>query len=218
MKRVIADNLKLQNGELVCKDRTGRFHPVFKKQGCLDGACATYSVIMNLLILGVISEKDTQINAEHKTRDTRKLFKVFCNDYGMHRNGQTFYKIRRMLKESFSNVVTATHKQTSDSESVELIRETINSGIPIVISVGNKSDDWAHAMLAIGYEENERGEADKILCLDPAGDYIHGRKRWNAEIQITPKQYRLNTVWNGLKTMKIVLLGDVIVITKNTLQ
>ena len=47
MKRVIVDNLKIQNNELVCKDKTGRYKPVFKKQGDLDGACATYSVIMN---------------------------------------------------------------------------------------------------------------------------------------------------------------------------
>ena len=88
MKRVIVDNLRIQNNEPVCKDKTGRYHPVFKKQGDLDGACATYSVIMDLLILGVITEKETHVNEEHKTRDTEKLFKVFCNDYGMHRNGQ----------------------------------------------------------------------------------------------------------------------------------
>ena len=222
MKRVIVDNLKMQNkeqnNELVCKDKTGHYHPAFKKQGCLDGACATYSVIMNLLILGVISEKDTHINAEHKTRDTRNLFKVFCNDYGMHRNGQTYYKITKMLKESFSTVVTPNHKLTSDSESVELIKETIDGRIPIIISIGNKSDDWEHAMLAVGYEENDKGDVSKILCLDPGGDYVHGRKRWNAEIQILPKQYRLSTVWRGLKTTKIVTLGDVIIITKNEVK
>lgn len=214
MKRVIVDNLKLQNGEAVCKDKTGRYHPVFKKQGDLDGACATYSVVMNLLILGVISEKDTHINAEHKTRTTKKLFKVFCNDYGMHRNGQTYFKIRKMLKESISTLVTTDHKLTTGSKSVEFIQKTLNERIPIVISIGDGSDDWGHAMLAIGYEENEKGNVSKILCLDPAGDYIHGRKRWNAEIQITPKQYKLKTVWSGIKTTKIVTLEDVIVITK----
>ena len=129
MKRVIVDNLKIQNNELVCKDKTGRYQPVFKKQGDLDGACATYSVIMNLLILGVITEKETHVNEEHKTRDTRKLFKVFCNDYGMHRNGQTYYKITRMLKEGFSNVITPDHKITSDIKSVEIIKETIDDRI-----------------------------------------------------------------------------------------
>ena len=57
---------------------------------------------------------------------------------------------------------------------------------------------------------------NKILCLDPSGDYIHGRKRWNTEIQITPKQYRLSSVWEGKKVLnKIIYLDDVIIITKN---
>lgn len=217
MKRVIVDNLKMQNNELVCKDKTGRYKPVFKKQGDLDGACATYSVIMNLLILGVITEKETHVNEEQKTRDTRKLFKVFCNDYGMHRNGQTYTKITKMIKESFTAVVTPEHKRTSDTKSVEIIKDTIDERIPIIISIGetSPSSDWGHAMLAIGYEEDDKRNVSKILCLDPSGDYIHGRKRWNAEIQITPKQYRLSTVWSGLKTTKIVTLEDVIIITKN---
>lgn len=217
MKRVIVDNLKMQNNELVCKDKTGRYKPVFKKQGDLDGACATYSVIMNLLILGVITEKETHVNEEHKTRDTRKLFKVFCNDYGMHRNGQTYYKITKMLKEGFLGVVTPDHKITSNTQSVAIIKDTIDDRIPIIISIGetSPSSDWGHAMLAIGYEEDDKRNVSKILCLDPSGDYIHGRKRWNAEIQITPKQYRLSTVWIGLKTTKIVTLEDVIIITKN---
>ena len=156
MKRVIVDNLKMQNKELVCKDKTGHYHPVFKKQGCLDGACATYSVIMNLLILGVISEKDTHINAEHKTRDTKKLFKVFCNDYGMHRNGQTFYKIKRMLNEGFGKVVDVQHTNTKSSgmDSLNNIVSVINEGLPVVISISNSR--LSHAMLAIGYEKENR--------------------------------------------------------------
>lgn len=215
MKRYIVDNLKMQNRELVCKEKTGRYKPVFKKQGCLDGACATYSVIMNLLILGVIAEKDTHINTKHKTRETKKLFKVFCNDYGMHRHGQTYFKIKKMLDESFSSLVTTTHKLTSDKESVAIVKKIIDKHIPIIISIGENASDWGHAMLAIGYEDDEEGTVKKILCLDPAGDYIHGRKRWNAEIQVTPKQYRLSTIWYGVKTTKVVTLDDVIFITKN---
>lgn len=216
MKKVFVDNLKMQNGDLVCKDKSGFYKKIFLKQGSLDGACATYSVIMNLLIIRAISEKDTWINAEHKTRETKKLFKVFCNDYGMHRNGQTYYKITKMLKESFSSIVTPEHKVTKNEESEEIIMQTLDEKIPIIISVSDNSDDWAHAMLAVGYEANDKGKMNKILCLDPSGDYIHGRKRWNTEIQITPKQYRLSSVWEGRKVSnKKVYLDDVIIITKN---
>ena len=218
MKRVIVDNLKIQNNELVCKDKSGRYKPVFKKQGDLDGACATYSVIMNLLILGVISEKDTWINVSHKTKEAKRLFKVFCNDYGMHRNGQTYFKIKKMLIESVSSVVNVIHKRTSAKSSVEIIKETIDNKLPIIISIGDNTDDWGHAMLAIGYEENDKGITSKILCLDPSGDYIHGRKRWNSEIQITPKQYRLTTVWRGSKITTLVTLDDVIIINRNDVE
>ncbi len=209
MKRVVLPSLKMQNSELVCKDKTGRYKPVFKKQGCLDGACATYSVIMNLLILGVITEKETEICAEHKTKEAKKLFKVFCNDYGMHRNGQTFTKIKKMLNESFASVVTTTHLRTSGKDSVDIIKKTIDSKTPIIMSTED------HAMLAIGYEEDDRGNVSKILCLDPSGDYIHGRKRWNAEIKITPKQYRLTSIWRGKEITTVVTLDDVLIITKN---
>ena len=122
-----------------------------------------------------------------------------------------------MLKEGFSAVVTPEHKITSNTQSVAIIKDTIDDRIPIIISIGetSPSSDWGHAMLAIGYEEDDKGNVSKILCLDPSGDYIHGRKRWNAKIQITPKQYRLTTVWSGLKTTKIVTLEDVIIIYKN---
>ena len=215
MTRVIVDNIKMQNGYMVCRDKTGYYKPVFKKQGCLDGACATYSVIMNLLILGVISEKDTWINVKHKTKEAKKLFKVFCNDYGMHRNGQSYFKIKKMLLESISSVVNVVHKLTTDKDSVAIIKKTIDSRIPIIISIGDNTDDWGHAMLAIGYEDNDKGNVSKILCLDPSGDYIHGQKRWNSEILITPKQYKLSTVWRGKKTTKIITLEDVLIITIN---
>lgn len=213
MKRKVIDNLKMQNNELVCKEKTGHYKNVFKKQGCLDGACATYSVIMNLLILGVITEKDTQVNVEHKSRETKKLFKIFCNDYGMHRNGQTFFKIKRMLNKSLSSITT-THKNTNGKQSVDVIKETIDNKIPIVISVSDNSE-WGHAMLAIGYEINEKNEVLKILCLDPSGNYIHGRKRWNAEVIITSKRFKLQTDWSGLPIRKYVNLEDVLIIEKN---
>ena len=51
----IVSNLKLhpQKG-LLSKDCTGKWILVHHQQGDLDGACAVYSVIMNLLILGMI--------------------------------------------------------------------------------------------------------------------------------------------------------------------
>lgn len=96
-----------------------------------------------------------------------------------------------MLNESLSSITT-THKNTNGKQSVDVIKETIDNKIPIVISVSDNSE-WGHAMLAIGYEINEKNEVLKILCLDPSGNYIHGRKRWNAEVIITSKRFKLQT-------------------------
>lgn len=212
--RKVVPQIQMHDRELVCKDKSGKFHPLFKKQGSLDGACATYSVIMDLLILGVIYDSDTRVYAEHKSRTTRKLFKVFCNDYGMHRNGQTFYKIKKMLNDSFASVVTTEHKVTEDWQSVEQIVENINFDIPVVISVSNSS--FGHAMLAVGYETAD-GVASKILCLDPSGDYIHGRKRWNAEIALFhgKKTVSYSTVSEGIPDVISVRLNDILILTKN---
>ena len=75
MKKMV-DNLRFNDkSQLVCKGKNGKECPVFKKQGSLDGACATYSVIMNLLILGVISDVDTRIYAEHKNKGCFRINK-----------------------------------------------------------------------------------------------------------------------------------------------
>ncbi len=214
--RKVVSNLKFNDkNQLVCKGRNGKYCPVFKKQGSLDGACATYSVIMNLLILGVISDSDTKICVEHKNREVKKLFKVFCNDYGMHRNGQTFYKIKKMLLESFGDVINVKHTNVN-SNSWDVIDNVINvliEGDPVIISVSNSS--LSHAMLAVGYEK-ENGEISKLLCLDPEGDYIHGRKRWNASIDI--KKGRKNpfiylSTLEGIKSKCYVELDDIIILS-----
>ena len=208
--RTVVSQLKMQDRELVCKDRSGKYRPVFKKQGSLDGACATYSVIMDLLILGAIYEADTRIYAEHKSRTTKKLFKVFCNDYGMHRQGQTFFKITRMLNESFAEIITPDHRLTEGWGAVDCIVDCIENDIPVIVSTED------HAMLAVGYEATA-GTPSKILCLDPSGDYIHGRKRWNTEIDLCEgkKTMLYRSVIEGLPFESKVHLEDIIILTKN---
>ena len=216
MKKLV-NNLHFNNKrQLVCKGKNGRECPVFKKQGSLDGACATYSVIMNLLIIRAISDTDTRICVQHKNKETKKLFKVFCNDYGMHRDGQTFYKIKRMLLEGFGNVVDIEHTNTQKSgiESLNNIVSVINEGIPVIFSISNNY--FCHALLAVGYEKNN-DEINRIFCLDPSGDYIHGRQRWNATIDVNTKRkniYIYESVIEGEKCRSFVDLNDILILRK----
>lgn len=215
MKKIVS-NLKINNNQLVCKGRNGKYSPVFKKQGSLDGACATYSVIMNLLILSVISDSDTRLNAEHKNRDVKKLFKVFCCDYGMHRNGQTFYKIKKMLDESFKNVIDVRHTNTKSTswETLDNIVAAIDADLAVIISIENTQ--MCHAMLAIGYEK-EGNEITRVFCLDPSGNYIHSRKRWNAIIDIKRERknsFAFHSFDEGIPYKTYVELTDILLLKR----
>lgn len=214
MKRTVVSALHLDNGTLVCKGKSGRMYSVFKKQGDLDGACATYCVIMNLLILGTINGSDTEIRARHNNPDTKRLFLEFCEYHGMHRDGQTYQMIQRMLKRSMGNVVEVKRRDTKNISSIEVITETIkNDDIPVIMSI------TGHAMLAVGIEE-EDGLVTKILCLDPSGDYMnHTNKRWNSEIQIIREgrtSFKYVSRVGGLppKDDDYTRLNDVLIITK----
>lgn len=212
MKRTVVSALHLDNGTLVCKGKSGRMYSVFKKQGDLDGACAIYSVIMNLLILGTINGSDTELDATHNNPDTKRLFHEFCEKYGLHRDGHYFDEIERMLRKSFGKVVKPMPFETINKASVDIISQTIlKDNIPVVMQV------TGHAMLAVGIEQ-EDDVTTKILCLDPSGDYMnHTNKRWNAEIQIirdgrTTYRYRskIEGKWAEFNTR----LWDVLVIRK----
>ena len=212
MKRTVVSALHLDNGTLVCKGKSGRLYSVFKKQGDLDGACATYCVIMNLLILGTINGSDTEIRAVHNNPETKRLFREFCEFHGMHRDGQTYQMIQRMLNRSMGDVVNVKRRDKKNLSSVELIAETIKEyDIPVIMSI------TGHAMLAVGIEE-ENGVVTKILCLDPSGDYMnHTNKRWNSEIQIIRDgrtSFKYVSKIEGNWTEENTRLWDVLVIRK----
>lgn len=71
----IVSNLKLhpQKG-LVSKDCSGKWVRIHHQQGDLDGACAVYSLMMNLLILGKISEEEISIDSPINKRYNRGNF------------------------------------------------------------------------------------------------------------------------------------------------
>ena len=119
-----------------------------------------------------------------------------------------------MLKEGFGNVVDVEHTNTKSSsiETLENIVSVIQEGIPVVISVMN--NNLNHAMLAIGYEK-ENENVKRVLCLDPSGDYIRGRQRWNATIDVNMKRKNVfiyQSVLEGEKSNQYVDLDDILII------
>ena len=204
MNRILLSNIELYDGEVVSVGSDGRYAHLPQKQGTLDGACATYSVMMALLILGTISEEDMLLGEQYTSKSSKKLFRIFCEDHGMHRNGQTFFKINKMLKEGFASEVITKHRLMFGKDAAYEIAFSIDKDIPVVASIAFKGTDMGHAFLVVGYEE-ENGVVHKLLCLDPSGVEPKGRKRWNAEISIYRKQKYFDHILYGFEAQKVEL-------------
>lgn len=209
----VVDNLELRGNELVCRDKKGICKPITFLQGHLDGACAIYSVMMNLLILRCINHKDTYLYTEHKNIETKNLFKILVESNGMHRDGRTFNWINLKVRESFSSIVDCTQKRTSNEDSIRLISSCIDNNIPVIISVVSKNS--AHAMLAVGYEFMNDDNLTKIFSLDPSGD-LPKYSYWNSVIDLYPQQsgniYKYNCI-NAFEEYR-VYMDDILIINK----
>lgn len=209
MNRILLSNIEKVDGDVLSVGSDGKYAHLFQKQGTLDGACATYSVMMALLILGTISEDD-MLGEEYTSRASKQLFRIFCEEHGMHREGQNLYKIQRMLKEGFASEIISKHPSASGKDAVYEIADGIDQDIPAVAHIEYRSGTH-HAITIVGYEE-ENGTIHKLLCLDPSGEEPKGRKRWNAEINVYRKQkyFDLAVSYGEFK----VQLHDILIIKK----
>lgn len=206
----IIDKLKLDSEGVKV-----RKHLVHKRQGDIDGACATYSVMMCLLIIGVLEDSDLDIYKKHnKTFSKGRLIRDFCESHGLHRGGKDFEEIATMLRHSYASKVTPTWHETKNEDSIELISDEIDNENPVIISVGYSKG--AHALLAIGYE-SIGDDISKILCLDPA--YPAPRcSYWNSAIVVsTPKKGKIYLYdWFNVENneSRAVALTDIIIVEK----
>ncbi len=149
-----------------------KWQPVHLQQGEMDGACAVYSMMMNLLILKVLTRNQVvNLKTTFKGNTAKgRLFKEFFVTEGLCRDGFYFSEIKEKLSHSFAKEVTSSPLQYTASLSdqtsfVEELRTAIDSDTPLITVLSFKGG--AHAVLAIGYEEQKDG-VKKIFCLDPS--------------------------------------------------
>ena len=93
----IIDSLYLT--EKGCSIKKRNYHPVHIRQGDIDGACAVYSLMMDLLILKTISRvqiEDVYDNIK-KSPETEKLFHEFFDKHGMIRGGFYFDRLTKLV-------------------------------------------------------------------------------------------------------------------------
>ena len=149
-----------------------KWQPVHLQQGEMDGACAVYSMMMNLLILKVLTRNQVvNLKTTFKGNTAKgRLFKEFFVTEGLCRDGFYFSEIKEKLSHSFAKEVTSSPLQYTASLSdqtsfVEELRTAIDSDTPLITALSFKGG--AHAVLAIGYKEQKDG-VKKIFCLDPS--------------------------------------------------
>lgn len=142
--------------------------PVHLKQGDLDGACAIYAVMMNLLVLGVVNYSDICVNGHSydKRYSIEKLKRDLLESKGLHREGNDFEDLKNMLNKSYKqHIIVDYYEHEKENEIINIIDDNIQNDIPVVISVVFKGG--AHAMLSVGMEYEDE-KPSKVLCLDPS--------------------------------------------------
>lgn len=212
----IVSNLVLDPKKgLLSKDKDGRRVYAHYMQGDMDGACAVYCLMMNLLILGYISGDDISVcNKINKKTTHGKFLSHFLEEQGLIRAG---YKFRALASEIRKYCVGLNANQKiphSLKDAVQLVYDTINNDRPIIISV--EYDDFrqmGHALLAVGVELNDKNEVTKILCLDP-GASSPFYTQWNCYIDVSNNRNSDYPYWYVTgETSDKVTLKDMVLIT-----
>ena len=221
----IVSNLKLhpQKG-LVSKDCSGKWVRIHHQQGDLDGACAVYSLMMNLLILGKISEEEISIDSPINKRYNRgKFLSHFLEEQGLIRNGYSYRCLAKEIRDYCSKELCVDAKQKNPQSLENAVKfsddNITKNDLPIIISVvyqpkKGESELHSHALLAIGIEYNENDIPIKLLCLDPgASSPIYAK--WNCFIDTSNNnsQYPYWYVQDGV-CHKVVFWDMSLIMTK----
>ena len=210
----IISSLVLSNDGLQAKDKKGKVDSIAMQQGSMDGACTVYSLMMNLVILRQISFNDIQVYEETDDKETGNLCKKLFEENGMHHDGQTLYRIQRILNDSFGNKVTSYHPKAVHKAAIPLIIEHLQQDYPVIISIIFVGGD-EHALLCVGYEGDEI-EPSKLFCLDPSSQKINNCY-WNTVIDLTPKTNRRKYPFHYITSEKYekedVRLDDILILS-----
>lgn len=81
-----------------------KWQSVHLQQGDMDGACAVYSMMMNLIVLKVFTRNQvTNLNTSFKGNTAKgRLFKEFFVKEGLCRDGFYFSEIKEKLSHSLT--------------------------------------------------------------------------------------------------------------------
>lgn len=178
------------------------------RQGDMDGACAIYSLIMDLIAIKCIKRSladNIWMKVKGNTREG-KLINHIVNNQGLYRNGVDMSDLANQANEIYHRILDVKYLN-GKQESV--IAEEIDNGRPCVVSFSYNKHS-GHAMTAVGYEMHNK-KITKIFCLDPARPAPISNY-WNAAIALNhfeAAKYTDLYIPNGNQ----VVLDEIITIT-----
>lgn len=208
----VIDNIKLNRKGLFARDNKNRWVLLHRQQGEMGGACAVYCLMMNLLILGYISEEDISIYNKADRRTQRgKFISHFLEDQGFIRSGYSYTALSKEVRIYCEDLHTVRKSPKELDNKIEIIANCIENNSPIIISVVYEGGE-AHALLAVGIESDEKDNINKILCLDPS-EPSPMFSEWNCFIDVHKDNGKEYPFWYVTeKRSKSVTLDDMILI------
>lgn len=211
---MVIHGIYLRNQQVLVKDANKHLVPLHRRQGDLDGACAAYSTIMCMLLIGYLSEEDLLLyNLPDKRTAKGKILHELMENNGLVRNGFSYIKLKKELDDKCgSDIVVNRRNPKNQDDVVSNIADLIDNDIAPIISI--EWNDGAHALLAVGYETDDNEIITNILCLDPDAESPKVCA-WNCYIDVSkesgdlPYKY-VSTSNKGYK----VKLGDYITLQR----
>lgn len=202
-----------------CSIKNRSYQPVHIRQGDIDGACAVYALMMNLLILRTIHRRqlDDVFNRIKTSPEVERLFHELFDKHGLVRGGLLFEDLERMTNRAFGMVVTATSYdedcEAAEDGFIEQIHQTLDLDRPIILGIDFKGGG-GHAVLAIGYERDAEGLFN-IFCLDPGYD-CKPTSYWNMVISLYRYRglYKHQCLTENPYNCPAIKISDTLIVTK----
>ena len=177
---VINKKLNLNHHGLRVKASDNTWIDLHCQQGRLDGACAVYSLVMALLSIGYLEEKDISVYEKFDKRTAKGRFlHSLMDEQGLVRDGFYLSTLAKKVRESLPDLEVIYHRK--EDLVMDEIEDSILNYNPVVISVEN--DLMCHAILVVGLEYDEDEQLKKLLCLDP-GYSLPKTCYWNCIIEL----------------------------------
>jgi hypothetical protein len=209
--------LELTPGGLCAESDLYPLQPILFRQGYMDGACAVYSLMINLQIQGYVFGNDISPEAKFDKRKPKDKFLAhFLNESGLIRDGKEFQQFKKEIEKWNPDLTVTYFDSKSLNEKINNICDNLDKDLPVIISIEYKGDG-AHALVAVGYEEDpETKKVLKILCVDPLAEEPKVSE-WNCFIDTVNRRgtYCCKWVPNNQSAEDVHLAGFLLVDVDN---